>query len=184
MDPQAMQFGPCLPCILQQIWEAEPQDGPVYLSKWDISDAFQCCVLRPADVVAFSYVVPTFPSDTAIYVCVDLFLPMGWLSPPTFFCAASETAADHANTYLADHCLPTPEYGPTLRTYSTAAPPRFCRAVAGNGRLHGKPELPCTEESRPAAPRHRDGPTRHQGHLSFSPPRTEGLCELEERSEG
>ena len=31
--PQAMQFFPCLPRILQQIWEADYQYGPVYLSK-------------------------------------------------------------------------------------------------------------------------------------------------------
>ena len=58
MPPQVMQFGPCLPHILQQIWEADPQDGPVYLSRWYISDAFHRCALRPADVGAFSYVVP------------------------------------------------------------------------------------------------------------------------------
>ena len=94
MAPQAMQFGPCLPRILQQIWESDPQDGPVYLSKFYISDAFYCCVLRPDNVGAFSYIVPPLPSDTTIYLCVDLFLPMGWVSSPPFFCAASETSAD------------------------------------------------------------------------------------------
>ena len=113
MAPQAMQFGPCLPRILQQIWEADPQDGPVYLSKWDISDAFHHCVLRPANICAFSYVVPPLPPNTAIYLCVDLVLPMGYERSPPFICAASETAADLANTYLADHRLPTLEYGPT-----------------------------------------------------------------------
>ena len=77
MAPQAMQFGPCLPCILQQIWEADPQDGPVYLSKWDISDAFHRCVLLPVDVGAFSYFVPPLPFNTAIYLCVDPVLSMG-----------------------------------------------------------------------------------------------------------
>ena len=123
MAPQAMQFGPCLPHILQQIWEAGPQDGPVYISKWYIRDAFHRCVLRPADVGAFSYVVPPLPSNTAIYLCVDLVLPMVWVSSSPFFCAASETAADLANNYLAGHRSPTPEYSPTLGTYSTVAPP-------------------------------------------------------------
>ena len=88
-----MQFGTCLPRIRKQIWEADPQDGPVYLSKWDISDAFHRCVLCPADFGTFSYVFPPLPSDTDIYLCVDLFVPMGWVSSPPFFCAASETAA-------------------------------------------------------------------------------------------
>ena len=117
-----MQFGSCLPRILQQIWEDDPQNGPVYILKWDISDAFHRCVLRPADVGAFSYVVPPLPSDTAIYLCVDLVLPMGWVISPPFFCAASETAAYIANAYMADHRLPTPEYVPTLGTYSAPPP--------------------------------------------------------------
>ena len=121
--PQAMHFGPCFPRILQKISEAYPQDGPVYLSKWDIIDTFHRCVLRPADVGAFSYLVSPLPSNTAIYLCVDLVLPMFWLRSPPFFCAASETAADLANTYLADHRSPTPEYGPTLGTYSTVPSP-------------------------------------------------------------
>ena len=116
MAPQAMQFGPCLPHILQQIWEGDPQDGPFYLSKWDISDGFRRCVLCPADVVAFSYVVTPLPSYTDIYLCVDFVLPMGWVSSSPFFCTASKTAADLANAYLADDCLPTPEYSPTLGT--------------------------------------------------------------------
>ena len=118
-----MQFVPCPPCILEQIWEAYPQDGPVYIPKWDISDAFHCCVLCPDDVGAFSYVGPPLPSDTAIYLCVDLVLPMGWVSSPPFFYAASKTAVDLANAYLADGRLPTPEYGPTFGTYSTFASP-------------------------------------------------------------
>ena len=103
MAPQEIQFGPCLPRILQQIWEADPQYEPVYISKWDLSDAFHRCVLHHAYVVAFFYVVPNLPSGTAIYLCVDLVLPMGWITSPPLFCAASETAADLANTYLADH---------------------------------------------------------------------------------
>lgn len=48
---------------------------------------------------------------------------MGWVSLPPFFCAASETAADLANGYMDDHCLSTPEYGPTSGTYSTVLYP-------------------------------------------------------------
>ena len=114
-----MKFGTCLPHILQQIWEADPQYGPVYLLKLDVSDAFHRCVLCPADVGTFSYVVPPLSSDTAIYLCVELVLPMGWVSSPPFFYAASDTAEDLANTYLAYHCSPTLEYVPTLGTCST-----------------------------------------------------------------
>ena len=54
----SMQFGPCLPRFLQAIWEADPGDCPVFLSKWNISDAFHRCILRPFDIGKFTYVVP------------------------------------------------------------------------------------------------------------------------------
>ena len=112
--PPSMQFGPCLTRLLQQIWEADPQDGPVYLSKWYISDAFHCCVLRPADVGVFSYVVPPLSSVTLTYLCVELVLSMGWVRSLPFVCADYNTAADFANGYMDGHRSPTPEYGPSL----------------------------------------------------------------------
>ena len=33
LAPKAMQFGTFLACILQKIWQANPADGPVWLSK-------------------------------------------------------------------------------------------------------------------------------------------------------
>ena len=38
--PKAMHFGPCLAQLLQRVWEADNKEGPVWLSRWDISDAF------------------------------------------------------------------------------------------------------------------------------------------------
>ena len=74
MALQSIYFGPYLPQLLQQLWEAYPCDSPVYMSKLDISDAFHSCALRPADVGAFSYVVLPLPSDPAFYLCVELVL--------------------------------------------------------------------------------------------------------------
>ena len=121
--PSSMQFGPCLPRLLQKIWEADPAEGRVLLSKWDVSDAFHRCPLRPADVGAFAYVVPPLPGDATTYLCVDLVLPMGWVNSPPFFCAASETAADLANVYLHDGTTTFVEYAPTKGAYSTSPSP-------------------------------------------------------------
>ena len=43
--PNAMQFGACLTRFLQKISQADTFDGPVWISKWDISDAFHWCLL-------------------------------------------------------------------------------------------------------------------------------------------
>ena len=62
---------------------------------------------------------PPIPEDPEIYLCVDLVLPMGWVNSPPYFCAASETAADLANTYLAKPQTPWRPYAPTKYIYAT-----------------------------------------------------------------
>ena len=122
-NPNAIQFGSCLARLLQKIWEADPADGPVYLSKWDISDAFHRCNLRPSDVGSFAYVVPALPSDPDVLICIDLVLPMGWVNSPDLFCSTSETVADIANQLLSQPETQTPIYGPTKDLYHTVTSP-------------------------------------------------------------
>ena len=43
--PESMQFGRALPCILQAIWEADPVQGPVQVSKLDVTDVYHCGTL-------------------------------------------------------------------------------------------------------------------------------------------
>ena len=128
--PLSMQLRPYPSRLLQQIWEADPLDGLVYMSKLDINDDFHCCSLRPFDAGAFSYVVPTLPSDKDIYLCVDLVLPMVWVISLPFFCAASETAVDLANSYMSYHGYSTREYVPTSGFYLNVPPPHFRSMVA------------------------------------------------------
>ena len=75
--PDAMQFGACLSWFLQKIWEADLSDGPVWISKWGISDAFHRCLLRPGDISAFTYVVPPLPKEISTLLCIDLVISMG-----------------------------------------------------------------------------------------------------------
>ena len=76
-SPDAIQFGACLPRLLQKILEVDPSDGPVWLSKWEISDAFHRCLLRPEAIGASTYVVPPIPTDISTLLFIDLVLPMG-----------------------------------------------------------------------------------------------------------
>ena len=85
----AMQFGACLSWFLHNIWEADPSDGPVWLSKWYISDAFHQYLLRPGEIGSFTYVVPPLPTDISSLLCIYLVLPMGWFNSPYMFYAAS-----------------------------------------------------------------------------------------------
>ena len=120
-----MQFGSCLPRLLQKIWETDPKEVPVLISKWDILDAFHRCHICPEDVGAFTYVVPPIPLDPEPLLCIDLVLPMGWVNPPDLFCATSETVTNQSNiTFCSDSTPQLPYYLPTAGLYKafTAQP--------------------------------------------------------------
>ena len=84
-----MQFGQAFPRILQAIWEADPEEGPVRVSNIDVTDAYHRITIKPSQVGVFAYIVPSVPDDDVILICIDLVLPMGWVDSPKFFCAFS-----------------------------------------------------------------------------------------------
>ena len=99
---KSIQFGAFLARILQQILDADPADGPVWMSKWDILDAFHQCNLRPSDVRNFAYAVPPLLSYPSVLLCIDLVLSVGWVKSSDFFFAVSETVTDNTNGYSLD----------------------------------------------------------------------------------
>ena len=82
--PEPIQFGRVFPRIIQEIWEANPEEGPVRVSKLDVTDAYHRGNLKLYQVGAFSYFVPSVPYDDVILICIDLVLPIGWLDSPKF----------------------------------------------------------------------------------------------------
>ena len=57
--PESLQFGWAFPCILRAVWEADPVQGPVRVSKLDVTDAHQRGTVKPEHVGEFSYVIPS-----------------------------------------------------------------------------------------------------------------------------
>ena len=45
--------------------------------KLDVMDAYHRGTLKPSQVGAFAYVVPSVPDEDGILICIDLVLPMG-----------------------------------------------------------------------------------------------------------
>ena len=107
--PELLQFFRAFPCILQAVWEADPVQGMVRVSKLDAIDAYHCGTVKPSQVGAFAYVIPLASGDKVPIICINLVLPMGWLDSPKFFCAFLETLTDVANP-LVDTNLPVPSY--------------------------------------------------------------------------
>ena len=95
----AMQFGHALDRILREILLADPEQGKIYIIKVDISDGFYRIHVRPDDVPKLGVIFPTKANQEEM-IAFPLVLPMGWKHSPPYFCAATETAADLANTAL------------------------------------------------------------------------------------
>ena len=91
--PESLQFFLAFPRILQAVWEADLVQGPVWVSKLDVTDAYHRGAIKPAQVGAFAYVIPSAPEDEGKIICIDLVLPMGWVNA------------------LVNTDLPVPSYG-------------------------------------------------------------------------
>ena len=92
------------------------------MSKLDTTDAYHRGTFKPVQVGAFAYIILSAPGDEGIFICINLFLPMGWVDSPKFFCAFSETLTDVANA-LVDSELPVPSYGAISEITSTGPGP-------------------------------------------------------------
>ena len=95
----SMQFGRALHRILQRILQANPQHGPVYISKIDIADGFYRIQLAPYAVPHLAVLLPQHPDEEPM-VAFPLVLPMGWVNSPPYFSAVTETGADLMNRRL------------------------------------------------------------------------------------
>jgi hypothetical protein len=102
---EAMQFGAALQRIIESIVNADPNHGPVYLCKVDISDGFYRVELRPADIPKMGVIIPS-TSEGEPLIAFPLVLPMGWKNSPPYFCAFTETVADVTNESIRHRLQP------------------------------------------------------------------------------
>ena len=96
---ESMQFGHALDRILRHILLSNPDNGPVYLMKVDLSDGFYRVDLAIDDAPKLGVVFPTHPHQEPL-VAIPLVLPMGWKNSPPIFSTVTETIADVANSAL------------------------------------------------------------------------------------
>jgi hypothetical protein len=102
---ESMQFGRALERTLHKIRHANPKYGPVYQSKTDLKDGFYRLWLSDSGMANLGVAFPVYEGEEPM-VAFPLVLPMGWLESPPWFCAATETVADIANSIPANHDLP------------------------------------------------------------------------------
>ena len=110
LAPQHAMFelGRVIPRLIHKMARAPP-DHPFLFSKLDLKDGYWRMVVSKTDAWNFAYVLPsTDPTDPPQLV-IPHSLQMGWSESPPFFCAATETARDVAETTLT-HNTPQPEH--------------------------------------------------------------------------
>ena len=106
---ESMQFGHALDRILRHILLANPELGPVYLMKVDLSDGFYRVDLSIDDAPKLGVVFPTRPNEEPL-VAIPLVLPMGWKNSPPIFSTVTETIADVANSVIEHDSAPAPSH--------------------------------------------------------------------------
>ena len=82
ISPESMQFGREFPRILLAIWEEHPEEGPVRVSKLDVTDAYHRGTLTPSQVGAFAYIVPRYQMKISFsYASTWCYRWDGWTHP-------------------------------------------------------------------------------------------------------
>jgi hypothetical protein len=147
---QAMQFGACLERVLREILLADPKYGPVYLNKTDLSDGFYREFLNIDDIPKLGVIYPSRPGQSEPLIAFPLVLPMGWAESPPYFCAATETVADLANTRLQDnHHVPAEHHLDDLAATVPVEVPPSCRACSASAVELPIKRDPCLEQASP-----------------------------------
>lgn len=109
---QAMsQLGKVLPRLIYALATLPEDKGPILMMKADIKDGFWRISVPKEEEYNFAYVLPQLPGsntegDADIQIVIPSALQMGWTSSPPFFCAATETARDVAETLRKRPTLP------------------------------------------------------------------------------
>ena len=85
LPPEVMQFGGALSCILWLLCHADPNEGPVYMTKFDISNSFYHLFLEPDNAPKLAMLMPQYDGELQL-VAVPLSLIMELLAPNILCC--------------------------------------------------------------------------------------------------
>jgi hypothetical protein len=95
-----MKFGRARWCVLQHTKSKNPQLGPVYLSKIDISDGFYRVRVLASDAPMMGILFPSEDGEEYL-MGFPLTLYTGWTESPKTFTTATKTVVDIANPELS-----------------------------------------------------------------------------------
>lgn len=102
------ELGNVIPRIILAMANADP-DLPLLFSKVDLKDGYWRMAVHPDDAWNFAYVLPASTPTSPPELIIPQAIQMGWSESPAFFCAATETARDIANTMFEEN-IPLPPH--------------------------------------------------------------------------
>ena len=70
------------------------------MSKLDVEEDYHQGTLRPSQLGAFAYIIPSVAVYYYIIICIYMVLLMVWMDSPKFFCAFSDILTDLVNTLV------------------------------------------------------------------------------------
>ena len=80
-----------------------PDNGvPLLFSKINLKDNYWRMVVDKRDSWNFAYLLPLVHAQNELELIIPDALQMGWLESPPFFCKATKTAWDLADTYYCN----------------------------------------------------------------------------------
>jgi hypothetical protein len=98
--PDSLQFGHAFLRLLQLLNRADTRQGPIYISKTDLADAFMRVWVWAPSIPVLGALLPQLPGEDPL-IAFPMILPMGWVDSPQYLCAISETIADITNERLS-----------------------------------------------------------------------------------
>ena len=75
------------------------EEAKIFVAKWDIKDGVWRRDCLEGELLNSCYVLPQKEGEP-VRLVVPMTLQMGWIEPPPYFCAASETGWDVAAQYV------------------------------------------------------------------------------------
>lgn len=176
------QIGTVLPRIIEALATAPEEDGDIMLMKLDIKDGFWRMVCAEGQEWNFAYVLPNHPGEP-VEIVVPSALQMGWALSPPFFCAASETARDVAQSYVCESLGSLPEHPletmtmpedmfvlPDLAKVSARSAATFLQMLE----VYVDDFIQLVQSKDPAVLRHCSRALLHGIHSVFPPPEVSG----------
>ena len=100
-----MQFGRALERVLYQVQHANPHYSPNYIGKVDLADGFYQVWLSVGPIPKLAVALPVYKGKEPM-VALPLTLAMGLMDSVPYFCSATETVANVANSLLTNVSLP------------------------------------------------------------------------------